>query len=79
MEVEMNETQTRKGPDARLLLLIPAVMIIAKAGRHRRAMWESGPGREFRLPPRIESALEAWHARAHEASDKTEPDAPASA
>jgi len=79
MEVEMNETQTRKGPDTRLLLLIPAVMIIAKAGRHRRAMWESGPGREFRLPPRIEAALEAWHARAHEASDRAEPDGAASA
>jgi hypothetical protein len=78
MEVDMNETQTRKGPDARLLLLIPAVLMIAKAGRRRRAMWESGPGREFRLPPRIESALEAWHARAH-ASDRTEPDAAPSA
>ena len=78
----MNETRTRKGPDPRLLLLIPAVMIIAKAGRRRRKMmaegW-TGPGRHhgfggfdgeepraFRLPPRIEAALDAWHARSHE-------------
>ncbi len=30
------------------------------------------PG-ELRLPPRIESILEAWHARAHRAADATEP------
>jgi hypothetical protein len=94
----MNETRTRRGPDPRLLLLIPAVMIIAKAGRRRREMmaerWSgSGAGgrphghhrfggpdgelgpRAFRLPPRIESALDAWHTRAHEASETTEPHA----
>lgn len=69
----MNETRTRKGPDPRLLLLIPAVMLIAKAGRHRRAMWEHETPREFWLPPRIEAALEAWHSRAHQASGATEP------
>ena len=92
----MNETQTRGGPNLGLLLAIPAVVIIAKAAMHRRAMmgsgW-SGPGggygyghqrfvgadgemgpRAFRLPPRIEAALGAWHTRAHEASDATKPD-----
>ena len=93
----MSETQTRGGPNLGLLLAIPAVVIIAKAAMHRRAMMESGwsgPGgrgygyghhrfagadgetdpRAFRLPPRIEAALGAWHARAHEASEPTKPD-----
>jgi hypothetical protein len=93
----MNETQTRGGPSLGLLLAIPAVVIIAKAAMHRRAMmgsgW-SGPGgrghgygrhgfagsddemgpRTFRLPPRIEAALEAWHTRTHEAADATKPE-----
>jgi hypothetical protein len=34
---------------------------------------EMGP-RTFRLPPRIEAALEAWHTRTHEAADATEPE-----
>lgn len=33
-----------------------------------------GP-RTFNLPPWIESALETWHTRSHEASDATKPDA----
>ena len=93
----MSETQTRGGPNLGLLLAIPALVIIAKAAMHRRAMMESGwsgPGgrsygyghhrfagadgetgpRAFRLPPRIEAALGAWHARAHEASEPTKPD-----
>ena len=91
----MNETQTRGGPSLGLLLAIPAVVIIAKAAMHRRAMMGSGwtgPGgrgyghhrfagpdgemgrREFRLPPRIEGALDAWHTRAHEAHDTTKAD-----
>jgi hypothetical protein len=83
----MNETQTRKGPNLGILLLIPAVLIIAKAGRHRREMMEqawngsagSGPhggigARSFRLPPRIEAALDAWHTRAHQAPDPTKPE-----
>ena len=93
----MSETQTRGGPNLGLLLAIPAVVIIAKAAMHRRAMMESGwtgPGgrgygyghhrfagvdgdtgpRAFRLPPRIEAALGAWHARAHEESEPTKPD-----
>ena len=93
----MSETETRGGPNLGLLLAIPAVVIIAKAAMHRRAMMESGwsgPGgrgygygphrfagadgetgpRTFPLPPRIEAALYAWHTRAHEATDTTEPD-----
>ena len=93
----MSETQTRGGPNLGLLLVIPAVVIIAKAAIHRRAMMESGwsgPGgrgygygyhrfagadgemgpRAFRLPPRIEAALDAWHTRSHEASEATKPD-----
>ena len=93
----MSETRTRGGPNLGLLLAIPAVVIIAKAAMHRRAMMESGwsgPGgrgygyghhrfadadgetgpRTFRLPPRIEAALDAWHTRAHEATDATKPD-----
>ena len=86
-------------PTWRLLLAIPAVVIIAKAAMHRRAMMESGwsPSagmsggrgyghhrfagadgemgpRAFRLPPRIEAALDAWHTRSHEAADATKPD-----
>jgi hypothetical protein len=34
---------------------------------------EMGP-RAFRLPPRIEAALDAWHSRAHEGSEPTKPD-----
>ena len=93
----MSETQTRGGPNLGLLLAIPAVVIIAKAAMHRRAMMESGwtgPGgrgygyghhgfagvdgetgpRAFRLPPRIEAALDAWHTRTHEASETPKPD-----
>lgn len=93
----MNETQTRRGPNLGLLLLIPAAVIIAKAVSQRRAMmmesgW-SGPGgrrygrhgfagaedetgaRSFQIPPWIESALDAWHTRAHKAPDPTEPEA----
>ena len=94
----MSETQTRGGPNLGLLLAIPAVVIIAKAAMHRRAMMESGwsgsggPGghvygrhgfagsdgemgrRAFRLPPRIEAALDAWHTRAHQAADPTKPE-----
>ncbi len=95
----MNETRTHKGPNPRLLLLIPAVLIIARAGRHRRAVMDQGwggPGatrpprspsfsgpadetgrRAFRLPPRIESALDAWHIRSHEASDAAGPESEA--
>jgi hypothetical protein len=65
----------------RWLLLIPAAMLMAKAmhrGRRRRA-WMAGPGFErpgfegdpatgFRLPPKIESILNAWHEQAHRAS-----------
>jgi len=42
-------------------------------GHHRftGADGESGP-RGFRLPPRIEAALDAWHTRAHEAPAATD-------
>jgi hypothetical protein len=43
-------------------------------GHHRRSAhrgW-SGGGDGFRLPPRIESALDAWHARAHQEPASTE-------
>ena len=71
-ETDMIQTQTRSGPNLGLLLLIPAVVIIAKAAAHRhpgRARFagpdgEMGP-RTLRLPPRIEAALDAWHSRAH--------------
>ena len=78
----MSETQTRGGPNRALLLAIPAVVIIAKAAMHRRgyghhrfagAEGEMGP-RAFRLPPRIEAALDAWHTRSHEGSDMTKPE-----
>ena len=90
----MNETRTRGGPNLGLLLLVPAVVIVAKGAMRRRAMMESGWGgagghgygygyghhrfagpdgeigpRAFRLPPRIEAALDAWHTRSHEASE----------
>ena len=42
-------------------------------GHHRR--FDSGRGdAAFRLPPRLESTLEAWHTRTHRAADS--PDAP---
>ena len=69
----MNETRTRGGPNVGLLLLIPAAVIVAKAASHRRAMWDSESPRAMRLPPRIEAALDSWHAHAHEASEPTTP------
>jgi hypothetical protein len=36
-------------------------------------MGEADPREGFRLPPRIESMLDAWHTRAHETSEPTEP------
>jgi hypothetical protein len=93
----MHEMRSGGGPNRRLLLLIPAALILAKAAKHRRqAMWESAegeagaaggpyghharsahrgwsPGRDgFRLPPKIESALDAWHDRAHQEPVSTE-------
>ena len=48
-------------------------------GHHRfaGADGEIGP-RAFRLPPRIEAALDAWHARAHQATDATDATEPGS-
>ena len=44
-------------------------------GHHRfaGADGEMGP-RAFRLPPRIEAALDAWHTRTHEAVEATKAD-----
>ena len=86
----MNENQGRRGPGLWPLLLIPAVLIIAKGARRRREMWASagagyghrhgfGPGfdpeqrADFRLPPKIESMLGAWHTRVHASADSVEP------
>ena len=44
-------------------------------GHHARfghGGWSAGRD-GFRLPPRIESALDAWHARAHEETASAEP------
>jgi hypothetical protein len=38
-EDDMNENQGRRGPGLWPLLLIPAVLIIAKGARRRREMW----------------------------------------
>jgi hypothetical protein len=40
----MNERSASRGPNWALLLLIPAVAIIAKGARRRRAMWASSWG-----------------------------------
>jgi len=40
----MNEKRGRKGPNWRLLLLIPAVVILVKGAMYRRARWESAWG-----------------------------------
>ncbi len=40
-------------------------------GRSARRGWSAGPD-GFRLPPRIESALDAWHTRAHQDTASTE-------
>ena len=37
----MNERSASRGPNWALLLLIPAVVIIAKGASRRRAMWQS--------------------------------------
>jgi hypothetical protein len=39
--------------------------------RFGRGEWTGRPG-AFRLPPRIESALGAWHARVHQETTSTE-------
>ena len=74
----MNEKRGSRGHNWGLLLLIPAVVLVAKRAKHRRAMWQSAwnatDGAEaFRLPPKIEAMLDSWHTRAHQAADSTEP------
>ena len=46
---------------------------------HRFGGREGDPRSGFRLPPRIEQALDAWHTNAHASSDTTEPPAAAEA
>ena len=92
----MSDKTASRGTNWGLLLLVPAVVIVAKAAMHRRAMWESGWGPTgaagrgyghhrrfsgaegpdadssgFRLPPKIERTLDAWHTRAHQAQGRT--------
>ena len=78
----MNDNQGRRGPGLWPLLLIPVAIFLAKGASRRRAMWagEGGYGYRhrfgdgfgpegragFRMPPKIEAALDAWHDRAHE-------------
>jgi hypothetical protein len=83
----MNEKSGAGRPNWKFLLLVPAVMIIAKGAKRRRAMWGSGwagpaagyghgaaEGQEsFRLPPKIERMLDTWHTRAHQAAESTDP------
>jgi hypothetical protein len=50
----------------------------AAGGWHGHRGWDRGseagarPADGFRLPPRIDSILTAWHERAHRAADSTE-------
>ena len=43
-EDTMKEKSGNRGPNLGLLLLVPAVVILAKGAMRRRAMWESGWG-----------------------------------
>lgn len=62
------------------LFPIVALVLLSKAmhhgRRHRAWMGAAGPegdsGAGFRVPPRIESMLDAWHERAHRATDPAE-------
>jgi hypothetical protein len=86
-EGTMNENRGNRTPNWGLLLLVPAVFIVAKAARHHRAMWEGSEyharfgGADgvadaratFRLPPKLEWMLDTWHTRAHQAAGSTEP------
>jgi len=83
----MNEKSADRRPNWKFLLLVPAVMIIAKGAKRRRTMWGSAwapsadghghgmaEGRDaFRLPPKIEWMLDTWHTRAHQAAESTDP------
>ena len=81
----MNEKSRAGRPNWKFLLLVPAVMFVAKGAKRRRAMWGSGwagpdaghgPGAaeqdSFRLPPKIEWMLDTWHTRAHQAAESAE-------
>lgn len=77
----MHGIRERQGPPIGLLLLIPAVVILAKGMSARRVAdgpaWHpghrmggfgpsaSGEHGTFRLPPWIEDALTSWHTRQH--------------
>jgi hypothetical protein len=93
----MSETRHGGRHTLRVLLLIPALVMMARAARRHRMMWEYGSGPEarwagphghhgwvgrgevrgettsgLRLPPKIESMLNSWHDRAHQAADSAE-------
>ena len=94
----MNEKRGSRSPNWRLLLLVPAAVLLAKRAKRNRAMWQSTWGASgavgrgyghhglfgvgqgpadgqgaFRLPPKIESVLDNWHIRAHQAAESTVP------
>jgi hypothetical protein len=95
----MNEKRGDRSANWRLLLLVPAALLLAKGAKRRQAMWQSTWGASgaaagrghghlgrfgvgqgaadghgaFRLPPKIESMLDDWHTRAHQAAESTEP------
>jgi hypothetical protein len=64
----MNKERHGGSPNRRLLLLIPAALMIAKGMRHRRAMWESGWG------PSGAAAHGHGHFARHGAGDATAED-----
>jgi hypothetical protein len=86
-EGNMNEKSGNRRPNWKFLLLVPAVMFLAKGTKRRRAMWgsawaASGAGHRhgmaegqdsFRLPPKIEWMLDTWHTRAHQSAESTDP------
>lgn len=56
----------------------PSEMTSGRRGHHGRfasGEGEADPRSTFRLPPKIESMLDAWHTRAHETAEPTEPPA----
>ncbi len=61
------DSRERRGPGLRIILFIPALLLLARGMRHRRE-WQRSADGERRLPPRIEATLGAWHARAHAAN-----------
>jgi hypothetical protein len=83
-EHEHLHARQRHGHGLMPLLLIPVLVSVARHMGRQRMRWagadEAVPhGRTsamnaagVRLPPRLESILDAWHAKAHVATDATE-------